>query len=115
MTNTLRMKLREALDNGEYYDFIELLAQNGLAVDECGIICNCDGRYEGSYYEDDDSLAEDLQSLSACDILWHAMDYLYTVMHKMNYRLDPVSDCDTNSVDAKPSYISTPSIDFVEL
>lgn len=110
MTSTLKKKLKEHLDNEEYYGFISTLYENGLSVDEYGLI------YQVGNTDDpgDDFLVNELMNLEATDILFSALNFVLTEISKIRDNTFTASNPVWKNSSINDSTTSIPSLDFVK-
>lgn len=104
MTNTLRMSLKKALDDGDYIEFLSIIYENNLWVDQ-------NGRIGESYDFLDNCFEKDLRDIPVCDFLWCVFEFIGTTFDRSDRQL-PVAYI---SVTTDDSSTSVSSMDFVEL
>lgn len=104
MTSTLRMRLKEALEDEDYIEFLSIIYENNLEVNEDGWI----GASSDEVLED--SFVDYLQKIPVSEFLWHVFEFISTTFDSSDRR-SPVA---YNSITTDDSSTSESSLGFVD-
>lgn len=104
MTSTLKRRLKEALDDGDYIEFLSIIYENNLEVDE-------DGRIGESFDFLDGSFEEDLRNIPVCDFLWCVVEFIDTTFDRSDRR-SPVAYISDTTDDSSTSASSFGFVEF---